>query len=341
MAKRAFVLSAVAVLLGGIPLRAEPRATQEELALTLTCKPPSFKVRRPSMVLNGSCPLPDGVILKVNLSRILESLSGSELQESATGAGSGSSEVEGRKYSYEATIEGPGKFMAQVGVFVDMQEKQHADEVRKKTGTRQNWQFEFMVWGDELVTQLPGKLTEMLSLVKETLELAKRFEAACSSEQGWAGQSKGLVAEGNKMRVKLENHELKAFFPAAVNNMFYTVRNMVTNAPYYTFSDGKFTGAKDYHADQKKVQTFKKEEFSWENLKRYIEESGPCAGREFSLWIVKDLRRTAGQMRSEISDAVRQQKAAPGVDLFVDRLLKATISDLGPLENDIRGVAKK
>jgi hypothetical protein len=52
---------------------------------------------------------------------------------------------------------------------------------------------------------------------------------------------------------------------------------------------------------------------------------------------VKDLRRTAGKMRPEILEAIKLQKAAPGVDVFAERLQKATISDLDVLEADIRG----
>jgi hypothetical protein len=71
-----------------------------------------------------------------------------------------------------------------------------------------------------------------------------------------------------------------------------------------------------------------------------VEETGPCAGREFSLWILKDLRRTAGQMRPEIQDAIKAQKSHPGVELYADRLAKATISDLDALEAEIRGIKK-
>jgi hypothetical protein len=335
MVQRRAVLAAVAALCCWGSAGAQ-QAT-DELALNVTCKPPSFKTRRPLLVLNGSCPLPDGVILKVNLSRIIESLAGGELQQSFQGAGSGTVEMESKKFVYDAPIDGPAKFMATITLPVDLQEKQHAAEVKKRTANKLTWQFEFLVWGDDLITQIGPKLTELQSLIAECRDLLKKFEAACVSEQAWLSQAKELVAEANKLRNKLEGHELRGYYPAAVTNMHYTVRNIITNAPYYTFSDGKFSGAKDYHADSKKVSTYRNEDFTWDNLKRYVEESGPCAGREFSLWIVKDLRRTAGQMRPEIQEAVKQQQKAAGVDLYAERLQKATISDLDPLEAEIRG----
>lgn len=338
MLTRREVLTAAAALACGVPAFAEP---QDELSLIVNCKPPSFKVRKPIMVLTGSCPLPDGVILKINLSRVIENLQGGQLIQTFVGSGSGTEGIEGKKFNYDTPIDGPGKFLVTVALNVDMQDRQHYDEVKKKTANKHTWQFEFLVWGDELVSQLGPKLTELQSLIAECREMLKKFEDACQNEQVWAAQQKPLVAEANKLRAKLEGHELKGFYPAAVNNLFYTVRNVITNAPYYTFSDGKFTGAKDYHADSKKVSTYRNEDFNWANLKRYVEESLPCSGREFSLWIVKDLRRTGGVMRPDILDAIKQQEKAPGVDFFAEKLRKATISDLDPLEAEIRGTGAK
>jgi len=325
-------------LLIGSPLQA--KAPQEDLAPTLTCKAPSFKVRNPLLTLNGSCALPNGVILRLDLVRVSETLSGSELQTMTLAVGGGTTEIEDKKFTYSCTLEGPGKYLPQISVPADLQELDHVAEVKKRTQAKQSWQFEFLVWGDDLVPLLPPKLMEVNALVAEVRDLLKRLEAACQSEQSWQAQAKILTPEGNKLSNKVSNSELKAYFPAAMNNLYYTIRSVVGNAPYYTFKDGKFAGAKDYHAADKKVSTFRNEEFTWENLKRYVEETVPCAGREFSLWIVKDLRRTAGQMRPEIQQAVKSQKSAPGVDIYADRLDKATISDLDGLEADIRGTKK-
>jgi hypothetical protein len=339
MLKRSFAAALLALTLAGAPLRAE--APQDDLAITLNCKPPSFKVRKPPVTFTGGCPISSGVIVRLNLSRVLEGLAGGQLTPVVTAAGGGNTEVEDKKFSFTSSIDGPGKYMAQVSIPVDLQEKDHAAEVTKKTATKQSWVFEFLVWGDDLVPMLSAKLLDLNALIAECRDLLKRNEAACASEQSWIAQSKALVLEGNKLRTRIQNHELNAYYPAAMNNLFYTIRSVVGNAPYYTFGgDGKFAGAKDYHADSKKVTTFRNEDFSWENLKRYVEDSVPCAGREFSLWIVKDLRRSAGQMRQEVQDAVKAQKTAPGVDVYADRLSKATISDLDALEAEIRGIKK-
>ncbi|MBI3857169.1 MAG: hypothetical protein HY293_15900, partial [Planctomycetes bacterium] len=110
MLKRIAVAAALAAL-ALAPARAEQ---EDSLGLSLTCKPPSFKVRKPLLVLNGTCALPDGVILKVNLARVTEQAMGSELQPMYVGAGNGTSEIEGKKFVYDSAIEGPGKYNVQV-----------------------------------------------------------------------------------------------------------------------------------------------------------------------------------------------------------------------------------
>ena len=331
------------VLLGllvlGSPLRGQ--ADKDELPVTLNCKPPSFKTKHPPLAFNGTCPLSNGVILRVGLHRIAETLSAGQLVPNVIEAGGSNAEVEDKKFTFAFTVEGPGKFMSEISIPLELQEKDYVAEVKKRTATKGNWQFEFLAWGDDLVPLLPSKLQEMGALVAEAREFVKRCEQACGSEQQWKAVAKNMQKEGGTLSNKINNHELRAFFPAAIDNLFYTMRNVSTNAPYYSFgADGKFSGATDYHADGKKVKTFRNEDFSWDNLKRYVDESLPCAGREFALWMVKDLRRTAGQMRPEIQEAVKAHKAAPGVDLYAERIQKATIGDLDQLEADIRGIKK-
>jgi hypothetical protein len=337
MLKRIAVAAALAALVLG-PSRAESQDKADALQFDLTCKTPSFKTRRPVLVLNGSLALSDGIIVKVNLSRAGEGMSGNEIIPSYVGAGNGTAEVAGKKFVYDTPIEGPGKYVVQISLVEELQERPLAAEIKKKAGDKRTLQREFLVWNDELISQISPKLNELHTLITECREMAKKFERATLSKEGWGSESKGLVLEGQKLQNRLQNHELHAYYPAAVNNLFFTIRNVVNNAQYYTFgADGKFSGARDYHADDQKVQTFRKEDFNWDNLKRYIEESSGIGGREFCLWIIKDLRRTAGQMRPEIVDAIKSQKAAPGVDFFQDRLQKATITEIDALEKEIRG----
>lgn len=335
MVKQIAVVAALALLALG-PARAEQ---EDGLGMSLTCKTPSFRnVRKPLLIFNGTCSLPDGVELKLNMTRVVEQMLGTEISPLFLGAGNGCPGVNGKKYMYDIPIEGPGKYVVNVAIIDDLQQKHLVPEIKKKVGDKRNHQYEFLVWGDDLVSTASSKLNEMAGLTKECADMVKKFEQASASKEQWAAEAKPMTAEGSKLIVKLENHELRAFFPAAVGNLYYTMRTVVNNGPYYTYgADGKFTGAKDYHADGQKVKTFRNDEFNWDSLKKYVDETPGFAGREFCLWIVKDLRRTAGQMRPDIQEAIKAHKAAPGVDFWQERLAKATFSDLDALEKELRG----
>jgi len=338
MLKRIVVAVLLPVVLAGAPLHAgEP---QDELPVTLNCKPPSFKVKLPPASFKGNCPLPNGSVLRITLQRIAETLEKDQLLPNVLPGGGGPAEIVDKKFTLDTVLEGPGKYMALINFPLELQEKDTVAEIQKKTSAKGTWSFEFLLWGDDLVPLLSTKLGELGSLTAEVRDLLKRMAEACNSEQTWLASAKALIEDGKKVNTKVMNSDLKAYFPAAMNNLYYTIRNIIGNAPYYKFANGKFAPPRDYHTDMKEMLTFRQEPYTWENLKRYVEETVPCAGREFSLWIVKDLRRTAGQMRPEIQDAIKAQKNSPGVDLYAERLAKATISDLDPLEAEIRGIKK-
>jgi hypothetical protein len=335
MVKRIAAVVALALLALG-PARAEQ---EDGLGMSLTAKTPSFKnVRKPLLILNGTCALPDGVELKLNMTRVVEQMLGTEISPLFIGAGNGCPGVTGKKYMYDIPIDGPGKYVVNVAIIDDLQQKHLVPEIKKKVGDKRNHQYEFLVWGDDLVGTVSSKLIEMTALTKECADMVKKFEQASASKEQWAAESKVMTAEGGKLIVKLETHELKAYFPGAVGNLYYTIRTVVNNGPYYTYGpDGKFSGARDYHADGQKVKTFRNDEFNWDSLKKYVDDTPGFAGREFCLWIVKDLRRTAGQMRPDIQEAIKAHKADPGVDFWQERLSKATFSDLDVLEKELRG----
>jgi hypothetical protein len=313
-------------------------AQEDPFNLTLNFKAPTFKTRQSQLVLNGTAALPDGTILKINLTRLTEKAIKQEIHPMPVGAGSGTATVEGRKFVYTTTVDGPSKYSVQISLIDDLQDRPVAMELKKKAGAKRQWNFEYLIWGDDLISTISSKLPELMTLVSDTRDMVNRFEKAAASKGQWEAEIKPLSAQGSKFLVKMDNHELKAFFPAAVNTLSYTLQDIVTNAPYYTYGpDGKFSGAKDYHADNNKVKTFQGEEFDWANLKRYLESAPSIGGREFCLWIVKDLRRTGGQQRPDLQSALKTHKAAPGVDFFQERLQKATITDIDALEVAIRG----
>src|SRR5438876_11786079 len=115
-------LAAASLALASSPLQSQDKQ-QDPLGFDLVAKTPSFKARRPILVLNGTCALSDGIILKVNLSKAGEAVSGSEIVPQYIGAGNGTAELTGKKFVYDTAIDGPGKFVAQVALVEELQER--------------------------------------------------------------------------------------------------------------------------------------------------------------------------------------------------------------------------
>jgi len=321
---------AVLVLLSGTSLL----YAQQETALTMECKVPrGLKVT--SLTFHGGAPLPDGTILSFNFQKVNEYWDNGQITKSMKGVASGLAEIEGKKFSLESSVDGPSTYFVIVTLIDDFQRRTLIDKL-KKVDPRQ-WQFEFAGWGDELIPSLSPRMQEADDLAREATELTKKFEKACESPTGWTTEGKELVKEGQKLLLKIEKAETRHYFPAAWSQIYYTIRNILGNAPYFAWKDGKFAGAVSYHANGESLKTFRQDPFKYENFRKYLEEAVPLAGREFALWSVKELRRTNAALRPTVLEAIKKDGKHPGLDVFVERLEKATPADADVLEKDVRG----
>jgi hypothetical protein len=312
-------------------------ADQEEPAVTLLCKPPAARARVPRLRLDGTAPYPDRTVLRMHLARQFEMWAGGRILPTSIGGSGGFVEVRNRKFVYEPLFEGPGHYLIRVEFSLDSQPEPLRDALKKQP-PRKEWTFQFAAWGDELASQV-GKLPEVDQLAAEALELIRRFEKACVSKASWEAEAKELNKECARLMAKIEGEklDLKTVFPASMNQLFYTVRSIRGTSDLFHWENGKFAGGRSYHAENQKVKTHREEDFTFENLRRYVEEVPSLAGREFALWVVKDLRRTEGKLSSALEDALKANAAHAGVAPYAERLQKATPADLDLLETEIRG----
>ncbi|MFN3484653.1 MAG: hypothetical protein ACK44W_04120 [Planctomycetota bacterium] len=328
---RTAVLAATAAL-GGLA-----GADQEEPAVTLHCKPPAARARVPRLRLDGTAPYPDRAVLRMHLARQFEMWAGGRLLPTSIGGSGGFVEVRNRKFVYEPIFEGPGQYLIRVEFNLESQ-PEPLRESFKKHPPRKDWTFQFAAWGDELAGQI-GKLPEVDQIAAEAQELLRRYEKACVSEASWKAEAKELTKESSRLMAKIEGekHDLKAVFPASLNQLFYTVRSIRGTSEFFVWENGKFAGGRSYHAENQKIKTHRDEDFTFENLRRYVEEVPSLAGREFALWVVKDLRRTEGKLSSAMQEVLKANAAHAGLAPFAERLEKAAPADLELLEAEIRG----
>ncbi len=68
-------------------------------------------------------------------------------------------------------------------------------------------------------------------------------------------------------------------------------------------------------------------------MKKYLTEASEAAGREFALWVIKDIRR-AGKVSETLIRAIKNHADHPGLSLYTNRLQQG--EHLEELENLIR-----
>ncbi len=310
-------------------------APAQETEMSVACKAPSAKARAPVLRLEGAVPLPEHAVLKITLFRSFEDYGAGQVVSSFVGVGGGAVEVKGRKFVFEPPVESPGTYKVQV-VFLDEFQRPAVLDQIKKAPIRKDWKFDFYAWTDDLIPQLVPRLDEIAAFQGESLAMLKRFEDATANEAAWKVQQKDLTAAIARLMQKLERTDAKSHFPASLNQMFYTVRSVHGTSPYFHWEAGKFAGGRSYHADNQEIKSHRDEPYTFPNLRRYIEETVPMAGREMALWILKDIKR-AGLVRPEAQDALKKHAQYAGLAPFVERLQTATPADLETLEKDLRG----
>jgi hypothetical protein len=309
--------------------------SQDETALNLTCKGPLGRGRLKMLRFDGSGPLPDNAVLKLTVQATAEQWSNDRLDPMMLGTEGNVTQVKNRKFDLETPVNGPGLYSVRVELIDEFQNPQLQVSIKGKYAPRA-WSFKFHAWGDDLAEELWPKLQEVDALIAEAQIILRKFELACQTEQTWQAQAKALTEENGKLLQQFEKaRELKALFPAAMHQAFYTVRNVQGTAEYFIWKEGTFAGGKSYHADNEEVKTFRNEAFTYANLRRYVDEALAIAGRELCLWILKDARR-AGEIRPQHLDLLKNAKAHAGVAEFVEPMTAMKFEELDAMEKTVR-----
>jgi hypothetical protein len=310
-------------------------------AVALAAQAPEGKdctvaVGKETVLVKGSVPFPDGAVLKVTLHRLTEQWVRGRLEPIPQEAGGGLARIEGGRFSLESAWEGPGICSIRATLDENFQEQALRDALQRKPASPE-WKRSGEAWDNTILSQLAAGLAEHDRAVSSALDLLKELEQATASEDSWKVEKKALTRKGNALLAQLEKSATRTLFPAAHGQIRSTIGDLVSNARSFVWKDGKFAGAAAYHNKNEPEMNFRHEDFTFVNFRRYVDESMGVAGREFALWIVKDLRR-AGR-RDVHAEAVRRHADRRGAKEFVPRLLEES-EDLARLEEDIRGKEK-
>jgi hypothetical protein len=285
-----------------------------------------------ALLVTGKLSLPDGAVLKLTLHRLTEQWVRGRLEAVPQEAGGGLARVDRGSFSFESAWDGPGICSITASLDESFQDPALKEALTKKPAGAA-WKQASPGWEQELLPQLSGGLAELDRFVKGALDFVGECEQATATEDVWKSQRKTLLRKGATLLAQIDKSESRKLYPAAHGQIQSTVRDILSNARSFVWKDGKFSGAAAYHNKNEPEMNFRQEEFTFANFRRYVNEATGISGREFALWIVKDIRR-AGR-RSVHGEAVRQEARRPGVAEYAARLGEESPA-LAQLEEDIR-----
>ncbi len=311
-----------------------PAKPAEDQTITLTVKPPAGRGKAPTLKLEGTAQMIDDVTLLFNLHRMEEMYVGGRLDAQYLNSGIARAKVESKKFSSELNADALGPYLINA-IFVEEYQKTAVLEATKGKYTGLQWSFKAAAWNDDHLKDLSTKLLEMDALSGEALEILKKYEKASVSQPAWLAEGKTLTAELMKYLKRIENSDSKIYFSAANNQVFFTMRNVQGTSPFFIWKDGKFAGGKSYHAEGEEIKTYRNEPFTYDNLVRYVSEGPSIAGREFCLWLIKDIRRV-GSLKPVLAEALKVHTEHAGVAPYAERLKTALPADCDELEQAIR-----
>ena len=316
------------VLMAALALAASQTPSPEPVTLRLVSAP---KKGAGELKFEGKAVFPDGVVLKATLYRAEERLAEGGLAPELSEIAAEVATVEGRRVAFTMAIKDPGQYRMVVELREDLQEP---DLVRGITNTLGGkWTFDQAVWGDDFAAPLGSKLRDFDAQVDASLSMIRRFAQATASMQAWKEAYPALDKELGVFLKKFDQSPLERVYPAAVQELRLSMRNLKGNAEAMEFGeDGSCKGSIDYRT-KKPTKTIHGQDFTFEAILKDVEATRAAAGREFALWLIKDSRRSGA--RPELTSLLRSEAKHAGVAPYVDAL--DGFKEADGVEKQIRG----
>jgi hypothetical protein len=300
--------------------------------VTVRCTVEKDQKRWPLLKMSGKAPLPDGTILCLNLSRTVEDDRNGKLVTSSEGVGSGTVEVENGTFSYDQFMDGPGLVKVTIRLEDEYQERKIAEEIRDKCPVRR-WEFEFALWGDDLLSRLLAAVQEVESFAAQVRELNRKIEMACGTQDSWAKKRREMALEIEKTERRFDGVKFKVLYPAAHFDLRVAISHLKLASWFFFWNpDGSFGGA-FAAATGKWVMGPDGNPFTFEGIANFLDHTIGVARREYALWIVKDIHRAG--LRDAVLAAAR---AGPLEARDVMESMKEI--DLAQSETRIRGKSR-
>lgn len=296
------------------------------------------QVRPPKAEFHGySKRLPEGLFFRLHVHRESEKFDGDRLVAYEREFGADTIALQRGEVRFDWPYTGPA--MVRVGVSAPdgLQELEMARALNVPE-SRRNWSFATGVWNQDVLWRLESQLPEAVAIAGKLRSLIGRIEATCTSEALFKGHEKEFIADAERIQSLATSFGGGSLFPASMGEVECVARDLAVLMPIFRWEEGKFAGPKSYYTNGRPATTFHSDPFGFDALRQYVDRAIVIAGREFLLWIVRDVRRAS--LGEDHRRLVRSNALMPGVADFAQRFLQVDADGLAGLEPEIRAVKK-
>lgn len=301
-------LSTLAALLLGLP--------QEQATLAVTGGPaPDGKI-----TLEGTVPAPEGANIRLTLLGTAEThapgRTGIVLGNQGNVAPAVVQPARQKKVKFELTLQAHGYFRANL----------------MHQGGAGKWSVEVPIWDDKMIPKVVAGFPDAQALVKEGRAIVEKVKGATGSKAAWDAKKAAIGEELGKYLQKAQGDPLKGPYPATIGASLAVLNYIQGTMPDYKWEGGKFL-VKNVYGE---VKDFEGKPYSFATFLKYMEETEALGGREFALWIAKDVRR--GGDPKKLALEVQKLAKQPAVAPFAAKLAGLTRENAEAIEKEIRNV---
>jgi len=284
----------------------------------------------------GRCALPDAVIFQVRVRRAVENFVRGRLEEDVADVYSYNVDLREGSFDVEWSLSSPAQLTVDVTAPDSAQDMKLLEALKRLPEASRVWEFEYRAWDDSVLTKLDPQLEELASLARDARALVARVEQSCVDQDRFKRSEKELTIAARLLELRAGAFADASLVPAGAREIARTAGDLAGSLRIFAWKDGQFDGPVSYYTNGKRGRLHGGQEFSFDALRRALDEALVVGGREVDLWILED-RARAG-LRPLLLEAVDRSARRPGVADFVERLKSAEEPD-SRLIDQIRKIA--
>jgi hypothetical protein len=284
----------------------------------------------------GRCELPDGVIFQVRVRRALQDFVRGRLEEEVADVYSYNINLHEGSFGVEWSLSSPARITVDVTAPDSAQEMPMLEALKKIPEPARVWKFEYRAWDDSVLPKLDPQLEELATLARDVRTLVARVEKDCEDQERFKRSEKELTIAARLLEMRANAFADASLVPAGAREVARTAADLAGSILIFKWNEGKFDGPSSYYTNGKRGKLHGGQEFSFDALRRTLDQALVIGGREVDLWILED-RARAG-LRPLLIEAVDRSAKRTGVADFVERLKSAEEPD-STLIDQIRRIA--